>query len=197
MIMRLLTIALSVLLVGQCLSETEFGQGLDRWTKIKIFQSKRYEVEKIFGQPRNNPSRNADGNTKLVHLGIYDLPDATVFVTYSGGDCRSQKDALWDVDEWVVTEVEYSPEEGVANLQHLLTDIKPYKRRQAGDVRNHIEHFSDRIGVSIVFDTETKEVLNITVYPSRKMKLTYDCDRMQHSESQNPIRIVNRGRKNN
>src|SRR4029078_7767403 len=179
--MMTLRLILCFLLLSGCLAELTVAQTAyipSPWTKIRVFESNLSDVERLFGDARNKEARIVQGEIKPNYRRIYDLPNAVAFVTYSRVKCDSAQ-PLWNVPEWTVIEVQYSPDEGTEKLKDLLAGMKRYKSKQAGDVETHTEYYSDELGISVVYDNEINEVLHITLYPSEKMKLSYDCDRVR------------------
>ncbi|MCW5958864.1 MAG: hypothetical protein KIS76_01810 [Pyrinomonadaceae bacterium] len=151
---------------------------LTHWQKIKIFLSTKDEVEQLFGKSQNNEFRVLKGEQTPTYARIYELADATVFVVYSSGGCEKNPE-LWDVSEWTVLEIEYSPNEDTIKLIDILPDKTRYKSKQAGDVVDHIEYFDDQRGVSITYDKFLDQVLHIKFYPSEHERKLRDCKRKE------------------
>jgi hypothetical protein len=152
---------------------TSFSQQretLNNWLKIKVFESTREEVEKIYGKG----DEGDNGNNPYVVT--YKNSRGITQINYSSGDCKSSKIPLWNVPEWVVTEISYSLSKNPPKLKDIIPDKSQYKRKQAGDVSDHIKYYNDEKGISIIYDKELKEVLNIILEPSLKDKQKYDCD---------------------
>lgn len=138
---------------------------LEKWLKIKIFQSTREDVEKIYGK--------IDGKNHFVR---YENSDGSVYVDYSKGECKSVISPMWNVREWTVIGVTYTPWKNPPRLKDLIPNRNKYKSRQAGDVANQIEYYDEKEEVSIIYDTASDEVRNIIIRPSKKNEHEFDCD---------------------
>ncbi len=54
--------------------------------------------------------------------------------------------------KWIVTEISYSFRENPPKLKDLIPDKSKYKKKQAGDVLEHVDYYNEETGVSIIYD---------------------------------------------
>jgi hypothetical protein len=142
------------------------GKGLQEWLRIKLFKSTRSDVERLYGSSSDNP---------VHHFVRYKNSRGSIYVAYSKGGCEAAESPMWDVPEWTVIEVGYTPTKNPPALTELLVNRKRFKVRQAGDVIGHVEYYDEEHGISIVYDKDEREVRNITIKPTLKDQQRYDC----------------------
>lgn len=139
---------------------------LNKYLKIKVFESTREDVEKIYGKGESG------SNPYFV---LYKTPDGNVSVGYSYRNCQYEY-PMWNVPDWTVEDITYRPFKNPPKLKALISDKSQFKSRQSGDVINHIEYYDDERGISIIYDTSVGKVKDIIIRPSFKDIQKYDCD---------------------
>jgi hypothetical protein len=80
------------------------------------------------------------------------------------------------VPAWTVIEVGYSTRKKPPKLTYLIPDKSQFKRKQSGDVPDHIEYYDDEKGIAIIYDANENEITNIIIRPSLTNKQKFDCD---------------------
>lgn len=163
-ILKLLT-SLFIFFIFSAFIFAQKEENLDKWLKIKVLVSSLDDVEEIYG------------NGKEFALGkLYQTTDGNIYVQYTDtSDCKTSKIAVWNVPKWTVAEVSYSPSRNPPKLKDLIRSKNQFKKRQSGDVSDHIEYYNDEKGVSIIYDKSISKVIDITIRPSLEDKQKYSC----------------------
>ncbi|CAN5803998.1 hypothetical protein BH20ACI4_BH20ACI4_14230 [soil metagenome] len=173
--MKMLNI-ITLLFLMNVYAEFGFSQvssNLEDYLKIKVFESTRNDVKKIYG----NPERIYAGTKEKSYWEDYMLSNGIrVSVKYSRGNC-SLGSEIWNVPEGKVTEITYSPLREKPDLKKLISGKIKFNSRPSGDVGGHIEFYNDEKGVNIYYDEGDggEGVMDIEVFPSLKYKQKYKC----------------------
>ena len=141
-------------------AEGTFAQdanGLEKWLNLKVFRSTRRDVENTYG----NTEKKTD-----EHFSVYEYSEGAVSVEYSYGNCASSKASIWNVPEWTVVEITYTPWKNPPKLTELIQKKTRFKITRAGDVKNHKKYVDKIRGIAIVYDDWLKQVLDIIIGPS-------------------------------
>ena len=96
-------------------STSVFSQNLE-WKNIEPIKSKLNNIELIFGKKGNKS-----------HLATYNLDDGDYTIYYSYGPCQLSGEKDWNVPEWTVVQIFYSPNDP-PKLSSLGIDLKKLKR---------------------------------------------------------------------
>lgn len=141
------------------------------WRKIKVLSSNRADVERLYGK--------ASQESYFVK---YTDDRGSVYISYSKGDCRSSSSPMWNVPEWTVIEVGYTPWKKPPKLKELIKKQHEsrFVSRPHGDTRGFTEYVDEKSGFKIVYDDDLKEVRNVILRPARGMSEKYNCDKVQH-----------------
>ena len=114
--------------------------------------STRNDVEKLLG--RGDPAR---------HVWDYKTSNGLVTVNYSYGDCTSGgRD--WATLEWTVESVGFSISDPLP-LKKVILDLTKFRRKKEGDVVGNVTYYNDEAGISVVYDTFKKSVVDIDLLP--------------------------------
>jgi hypothetical protein len=115
--------------------------------QIKVFESSRQDVERIFNDPKIVYSSNTDGKEKgWGEIIEYQTGNGKLGVFYSTGKCAESDDKTgWDVAENIVVSVEFHPNEP-AKLSDFKLDLKTFKAEKAADTQ-HYSYRSDKLGI--------------------------------------------------
>jgi hypothetical protein len=145
---------LSVLLLILSLTPNFYNMDLDKWLAMRPLLTKRADIEKMYGKPEEAYDK---------HQVIYETKDGAVTVTYSYGPCRTAKIPEFDVPEWTVTEIMFSPWKSPPNLADLIGDGHGFDRTPTGDVEHQVKYSDNKNGISIVIDDYEKKVKDIVI----------------------------------
>lgn len=114
-----------------------FAQTPDWFLKlkqIKVFQSSRQDVERVFENPESVYSSSKDSNEKGWGETVrYKTPDGQLRVFYSTGRCSetANKDG-WNLDKDVVVSIEFRPVNRV-KLSEFNLDLRTFTREKVID----------------------------------------------------------------
>lgn len=141
---------------------------LNDWLKIKPFISTKEEVDKMFlkGTP----------GLKYKYLVHYKTSYGGVSVEYSSGSCTYAVDKKVKIPEWTVIKVTYYTEDGAPELKGFLTALGTYKTKQESDVIDHIYYYNEEKGISIIYNKNTRNIMEIHISPISKQEKQYSCD---------------------
>ena len=173
---NLFWLLLLLLLDSNTVAQEKFT--LQDFLKIKPLVSSRDDVKKIYGI-------GTIYNNK--HIADYETDFGFATVSYSMGDCQNAKVKLWNVPEWTVEEIIYDTEDTKIGLKDLLKDIKPYKRKQKGDVLDHIYYFNEEKGIAIIYDINLKEVIKIIITPTKSQTKEFSCEEIQKRSQEDTV----------
>ena len=121
---------------------------------VTLFQSTKTDVEKLFGKPIGE------------NYGVtYKLRDGTLYLDYYDFDhCKHQGafDAVWNLPEWTVTEIEFRPDHELA-FASLHLDLKRFRRAHLNPgVPDLVSYVDDHDGVE--YTVESDGTLNSVRY---------------------------------
>ncbi len=135
----------------------------EKYLKITPAVSTREDVEKLFGK--------GDPNSDRI---TYQIPDITIIVQYSFGDC-SKRARIWAISEGIVEYVYYSFRENEPRLKDILLEKSKFKKREVGDVIGQFEYYNDESGISVIYLKGEKRVADIIIEPTLKQKKRFAC----------------------
>jgi hypothetical protein len=144
---------------------------IEELSRIRLFVSNKSDVEKFYGQGTEH-----DTDT------IYRLSRGKLRIVYSEKNCKSVPvghwtGGLWNVPNGTVVDMSYSNGNETVKLKELKLNKKSYKLRETeGDVRGLFDYYDNEKGISITFEQETKEVLDIIFYPTKNDSAFYSCN---------------------
>lgn len=160
--MRITTIALFfVLLISSNalpLQKSSRAQGEKaKWKQIAVLRSTRSDVERLLGK--------ADSEGYTV---AYDLEEGHLFVDYAIYDfCDERNEYGWNVPQWAVTELSYSPYRA-PKFSSLKLNLKGFRKiRENPCCPEMITYISDEEGVAYTLNPE-RTLHNIRYFPSSR-----------------------------
>src|SRR5215212_9995136 len=125
------------------------------WRRVVILQSTRADVERLLG-PSEMPG----------YLVVYSLPEGSVsieFATQSG--CEPHREGFWNVPEWTVEEVTYTPFKAPPRFKSLNLDMTRFRKEPGGShTPDIVGYVDDEEGVSYTVDPDGS-VHNIVYFP--------------------------------
>lgn len=124
------------------------------WNGIRPMKTTREELELAIGKSEGTPSKLG---------GKYKVPEGELIITYTRGSCEC-KDTNWDVPESTVMLISFHPSPKFP-LTKLEFDKSKFGQRPYGDVTFLNEYYNNEIGISIIVDIETGEVVEIEYRP--------------------------------
>lgn len=115
--------AFSLAMSGFAVAQSPFPE-LDKIKQIKLLESTREDVQKIF--------KDIDEGS---FEGQYSTDNLTIRIFYSGGDCSDEGNDVWNVPEGKVTEIFVSLDESVKpkDLKINLSKLERLKRDEEAD----------------------------------------------------------------
>jgi hypothetical protein len=146
-------------------SFAQTNEELAKYMQIKVFVNTIEDVEKLYGKGKSWANK---------YSVVYKTPEMAIDVNYVTGNCQS-KFSRWNLPEWTVEEITYTPQNQSLKLDDLIRDKKQYKVKQVGDVINHFEYYNEETGVSITYDDYLDEVIDISLRPSVADEKKYRC----------------------
>jgi hypothetical protein len=141
---------LLILVVSFVLSMTVSAQEPDWFLKlkeIKVFQSSKQDVERVFENPKNIYSSNKDGKElgwgEIIE---YNTVSGKLHVFYSTGRCSEiTNNDGWDLVKDVVVNIEFEPLKSV-KLSKLSLDLSTFKREKESDT-SFWHYTSEKLGI--------------------------------------------------
>jgi hypothetical protein len=141
---------------------------LEYWLKIKPFIDTKEEVEKMFSK--------GTATLNYKYLVSYPTSYGDVSVQYSPGSCTYAVDKKVKIPEWTVIDVTYNTDDGPPKLKKLLTALGTYKTKQEGDVIDHISYYNREKGISIIYDSNIKDVIEVHILPTPNQEKQSSCE---------------------
>lgn len=143
-----------------CVTIPTFLSDLDKIKQIKLLESTREDVQKIFAGYK---FRKYDDSS---HKERMETDDATIEFTYSEGICEYDESDGYGVPEWKVESISVSPINDI-NPKDFGFDLSKYKREQVyKDNYNFYIHHDKNSGIS--FDVFDNKISSINLFPSVK-----------------------------
>jgi hypothetical protein len=146
-----------------------FGQTnkkLEKYLKIKALINNREDVEKLYGK--------GDVGKVNKYFVWYEILDMAILVDYVSKPCNPIY-PLWNVPEWTVEEIRYTPQKKLPKLKDLMPDMTGYIARPGGDVPDHIDYYNAEKGISIGYDKYTKRVSSIGITATLSDEEKFKC----------------------
>lgn len=114
------------------------------WKRIVVLQSTRSDAERLLGKSKDQG-----------YLVYYPLKEGGLHIEYSDGSCQPGQDSGWNVPEWTVIEVTYSPFENPPQLSSLNLNLTRFKIvRESPDVPDLITYINDDEGVAYTVEPD-------------------------------------------
>lgn len=128
-----------------------------RWKQIVVLRSNRLDVERLLGKA------DSDGYTVA-----YDLEEGHLFVDYAVFNfCEERNKYGWNVSEWTVTELTYSPYRA-PKFSSLKLNLKGFRKiRENPCCPQMITYISDEEGVAYTLNPEGT-LNSIRYFPSSR-----------------------------
>lgn len=115
-----------------------------KWQQIIVLQSTRADVERLLG-------KSADQG----FLAIYPIEAGSITVEYSLGLCGSGQAGEWNVPEWTVVGVTYTPFNNPPKLSSFDLDLTKFKtERESPCVPDMVSYVSDSEGVAYTVESD-------------------------------------------
>jgi hypothetical protein len=154
------------------------GQEPDWFLKlkqIKVFQSTRQDVERIFENPEAVYSSNRDGKEAgWGEIIKYERPDGELQVFYSTGKCSEITNPVgWDLDNDVVVNIEFEPTKPV-KLSKFNLDLTTFKRSKEFDTENW-DYISEQLGIN--FNVLENKITSFKYSLTPEMR-EIDCEKL-------------------
>ncbi len=126
------------------------------WKKIVPIKSNRAEVEKVLGA------------TTEPYMAFYELEDGKLFIEYSSGPCRADRNGGWNVAENIVVSLHFSPK-----VKQRVADLKIDRRKFKEEIDKHSNGFvryyvNEKDG--IMYEVQQGEVGYVEYYPPSRYK---------------------------
>lgn len=141
--------------------------------EIKVFQSNRQDVERVFDNPKflyssnENPKETGWGETVE-----YQTTDGKLEVFYSTGRCSEQTNKKgWDIDKDLVVSIEFEPNEPI-KLSDLELDLSSFSGYKESD-NQYFQYKSEKLGVEFTLLGGEVTYIEYSITPEMK-KL--DCE---------------------
>jgi hypothetical protein len=119
--------------------------GVPRWysnlKKIKIMETKRFEVEELFSFPKIVDSELGEFGNYVE----YKLKIGILSVTYSNGNCSEKSGYGYDVAKDIVTDFELDLDKNVNNLK-LGINLVGFERAEISDLPGMFNYRNEKLG---------------------------------------------------
>lgn len=132
--------------------------GLDKVKQIKLLESNREDVRKIFAD------YNLDISDDLGHYEWFSTKNAKIRVSYSKGDCLNNSED-WNVSEWKVTQINISPLTTV-KLEDTGIDFSKYRKGRYANASHLYIYFTEDFLTALEINKDKVEDVIFT--PSKK-----------------------------
>lgn len=131
------------------------------WRKIDPLKSTRAEVEALLG-----PAEGA-------FSAIYQLKEGSLFIEYSSGFCRPERNGGWNVPVNVVVSVNFSPRHS-RRISSLKLDPKKFRKEIDQHVVGVIYYINDDEGIT--YEVQSGKVNAIEYGPPKRYDHLYCGD---------------------
>jgi hypothetical protein len=128
------------------------------WQKVVPLKSTRTEVEALFGAGQRG------------YAAIYQLKEGSLFIEYSSGLCRPERNGGWNVPENVVVGLSFSPRHK-KRVADLKIDPKKFKRTVDQHVIGIIYFTNEEDGIT--YEVQDGKVESIEYAPPKKYEYLY------------------------
>lgn len=156
---------LSLILVFNC---QNYAQEPDWFRKIKsidVLISTRKDIIKLFEEPKNS---------NYPYFESYQLKEGKMNVEYSKGFCNGEKKDAWNVTEFTVTRIFFTPNRPVTP-EMLGINPTEFHKYEIEDVPGAFEYENDETGIDFTLKT-TGKIEIIVFNPQKKYDNLY-CNR--------------------
>lgn len=143
--------------------------------KIKIFQSSKRDVEKVFDLHKVTYSSNEDSREKgWGEIMEYQTNDGKLEAYYSTGKCSDNNNKTgWNIDEGVVVSVKFEPDT-LVKLSELNLDLSTFTREKESDTQ-YYNYKSSELGIE--FTTLGEKVTSFEYSLTPEME-ALDCEKV-------------------
>ena len=160
-------IAVFVLLVSSYVQGQFNIPQINKLKEIRLLKSHRYEVQNLLSDFELQQTDEKD------HVQRFTTDNYSIKVRYSFGNCIDDYD-IWNVGEWIVTEISIEPIESPLPLKELGYDLsKLSKERQFVDQPNSYLYFSKKLGFA--FDVNESKIWRISIFGPNNLNVK-PCD---------------------
>lgn len=143
--------------------------------QIKLLQSTREDVKKIFAGYEHDEDENED------HEQYFSTKNAEIEVEFSAGNCADEDSAeIWNVAEWKVKKIKITPEETL-KLKDFKFDFSKYKKENLDEEDSESFDYHDETS-GIFFRIYDGEIQEVIFYPPPKSSIAYLCTNEKTSE---------------
>ncbi len=139
---------------------------LDKAKQIKLLESTREDVKKIFAGYEHDDSENEDDTQ------YFSTKNAEIEVTFSGGDCSDDSE-YWNVPKWTATKIKVTPENTI-KIKDFKFNFSSFKK-EIEDKEYPEDYIYHNENSGIVFQIEEGEIVKIILFP-QKNKTGFLCD---------------------
>ena len=145
---------------------------LDKVKKIRLLESTREDIKKIFAGYEHDDSEDEDDTQ------YFSTKNAEIEVTFSGGDC-SDNSEYWNVPKWTASKIKVTPENTI-KIKDFKFNFSSFKK-EIEDKEYSEDYIYHNENSGIVFQIEEGEIVKIIVFP-QKNKIGFLCDNENSSE---------------
>ena len=143
-----------------CVTIPTFLSDLDKIKQIKLLESNREDVQKIFAGYKFEKYGNSNHKERI------EADSESITITYSEGICEYDESEGYNVPGWKVESITVSPINDI-NPKDFGFDLPKYKREQVyKDNYNFYIHHDKNSGIS--FDVFDNKISSINLFPSAK-----------------------------
>lgn len=143
-----------------CVTIRNFLSDLDKIKQIKLLESTRDDVQKIFA------GYKFEKYSDLNHKEQIETDSESITITYSEGICEYDESDGYNVPEWKVENITVSPINDIIPKDFGF-DLSRYKREQVyKDNFNSYIYYDKNSGIS--FDVFDNKISSINFFPSQK-----------------------------
>jgi hypothetical protein len=127
-----------------------------KWKQISVISTTRSDVERLLGKSKDNG-----------YIVFYPLEEGSLHIEYSAGLCNPNQDG-WDVQEWTVIEVMYTPFKAPPKFSDLKLDLSKFKKELAGfSTPGIFSYINEEEGIRYTVEPDGT-VMDIVNFPSSR-----------------------------
>ncbi|MGI9036917.1 MAG: hypothetical protein ACR2GD_12895 [Pyrinomonadaceae bacterium] len=152
-----------------CVTVSSFLKDLDKVKNLKLLESNREDVRKIFaGYEKSDSFENSEYKDK------YFAGDARIEIFYSQGSCQFDDSDEYDSAEWNVERINVSPNNSIFPQEFGINLVKYRKEQVYKNVSDVYIYYDKDLGIS--FWVSEGKINEINFYPSQKYN-SLMCDK--------------------
>ena len=150
-----------ILLLSVVSSHAQFQiPEIDKVKEIKLLQSTAFDVQRILVGFETDGWEPGDSDQR------FSTNNYSIKISYSSGQC-SEDEEIWDVRQWVVTEIEIKPDDSL-NVKKLGYDFSKFKKEQVYIDRPEIFIFHDKSrGFAFEINEKESTIRKIILFPQK------------------------------